>query len=668
MVAAASRRSPPAAGRRRAVASARLQRRDAMLELGAASLGDRPPSRARARRCASSARSTSSASARRRHVGELGHPPRGARSASRSRVSSTSVPSRRRAARAVVEHRRLRKEDVPLPRLEQLERPNDVLAVRGRRAAEKLVLQLRLVLRTGKCSTSNGNHSRTRRRPLPSTSWFPTATTASGTRAVRDLDLRVVRAREIGGRPRADRHPLEERLRRRAGGRTAARGRGRRRTRPGTAARISWNEPPRGHQNSSASLGSPSRRRARSPRGAPSASPTRPAAARPPPRGARRRGRPRACSAQHLGRTVDRAVIRGDHEVDAAGEVVAEPRLDEVHLVADDQRHRDAHQLPRARPTRERPHAAARSGHRRRRLERADALRELVEPPADADQVAPPRAPRRRPRTRRPRRRSAAGTRAGLRPTTSCGARPGPACPRASSPARERRRAVVVAAERASSNTAGTPPALGCRGTRARDTPPRAPRRPPRCVELLDRAPPQRSLALELRCRADRESGGTSSGYQPRIGTKSVPPTEWLPSTTSASGWARCTTLRNGRQGLRGSFTGACAASRSVIRSWNGRPSSGTGTKWRTNDWTSPYRRGIVPSTSGSEPPRGHQNSSTSPLITQSAPCSVAARRAMRVTHSRCRNGPSGSRITRTRPSRSYRASTSWCRRSTRGR
>ena len=50
----------------------------------------------------------------------------------------------------------------------------------------------------------------------------------------------------------------------------------------------------------------------------------------------------------------------------------------------------------------------------------------------------------------------------------------------------------------------------------------------------------------------------------------------------------------------------------------------------------------------GERPPRGHQNSSTSPLITQSAPCSLAARRAIRVTHSRCLNGPSGSRITRT--------------------
>ena len=49
-------------------------------------------------------------------------------------------------------------------------------------------------------------------------------------------------------------------------------------------------------------------------------------------------------------------------------------------------------------------------------------------------------------------------------------------------------------------------------------------------------------------------------------------------------------------------------------------------------------------STSCSDPPRGHQNSSASPLITQSAPCSVAARRAIRVTHSRWRNGPSGSR------------------------
>ena len=47
-----------------------------------------------------------------------------------------------------------------------------------------------------------------------------------------------------------------------------------------------------------------------------------------------------------------------------------------------------------------------------------------------------------------------------------------------------------------------------------------------------------------------------------------------------------------------------------------------------------PYRGGTASSTSDSEAPRGHQNSSASELITQSAPYWVAASRAMRVTHS----------------------------------
>ena len=54
----------------------------------------------------------------------------------------------------------------------------------------------------------------------------------------------------------------------------------------------------------------------------------------------------------------------------------------------------------------------------------------------------------------------------------------------------------------------------------------------------------------------------------------------------------------------------------------------------RQNAWTIPYASGTAASTSFSDPPRGHQNSSASVLITQSAPYSVAARRAMRVTHS----------------------------------
>ena len=54
--------------------------------------------------------------------------------------------------------------------------------------------------------------------------------------------------------------------------------------------------------------------------------------------------------------------------------------------------------------------------------------------------------------------------------------------------------------------------------------------------------------------------------------------------------------------------------------------------------------------------PRGHQNSSASLLMTQSAPNSVAASRAMRVTHSPCRRPSAGSRIRWSTPSRAYRS------------
>ena len=70
------------------------------------------------------------------------------------------------------------------------------------------------------------------------------------------------------------------------------------------------------------------------------------------------------------------------------------------------------------------------------------------------------------------------------------------------------------------------------------------------------------------------------------------------------------------------------------MRSAKNAPSSGRGRKWRQQPRTTPYRAGTVARTSFSDPPRGHQNSSASVWITQSAACSVAASRAIRVTHS----------------------------------
>src|SRR5205814_151022 len=78
---------------------------------------------------------------------------------------------------------------------------------------------------------------------------------------------------------------------------------------------------------------------------------------------------------------------------------------------------------------------------------------------------------------------------------------------------------------------------------------------------------------------------------------------------------------------------------RIVIRSANDPGRSGLGAKLRHIPLTLPNRGGTAVNTSFSVPARGHQNSSASLLITQSAPKSVAAIRAMRVTTSICENG-----------------------------
>src|SRR2546426_1173753 len=81
------------------------------------------------------------------------------------------------------------------------------------------------------------------------------------------------------------------------------------------------------------------------------------------------------------------------------------------------------------------------------------------------------------------------------------------------------------------------------------------------------------------------------------------------------------TLTRNGPKGL---LMGAEGASRTVMRSENS-PSPGRGRNGRTKVRTTPYRSGMCASTSLRFPPEGHQNSSASELITQSAPRSAAA-------------------------------------------
>jgi len=89
-----------------------------------------------------------------------------------------------------------------------------------------------------------------------------------------------------------------------------------------------------------------------------------------------------------------------------------------------------------------------------------------------------------------------------------------------------------------------------------------------------------------------------------------------------------------GLNGVAVSLIGAGAVRRTVIRSAKCLPSSGTGTNGRETACTTPYLSGTAANTSLREPPSGHQNSSASLRSTQSAPCPVAARRAIRVTHS----------------------------------
>ena len=90
-----------------------------------------------------------------------------------------------------------------------------------------------------------------------------------------------------------------------------------------------------------------------------------------------------------------------------------------------------------------------------------------------------------------------------------------------------------------------------------------------------------------------------------------------------------------------------------VIRSAKKSVSGGRGTKFLQAARITPYRSGTAASTSFKPEPRGHQNSSASAFSTQSAPCSLAASCAMRVTHSLWRRSSPGSRMRRRTPSRS---------------
>ena len=184
-------------------------------------------------------------------------PPRSSSdSASRSRVSSTQRPVRE-PAREPRRRRRARSASSAsrsTPATSRSSARDDVLARRARSRGAGTSSRAAPRVRSGKWSTSNGNHSRRSGRPVPRGVVVP----------VRDDGVRAARCatftwawygsvRSAAGRA-PDRHPLEER-RPAAGPQDEVPQRPRTTpNRVGTAPRISWSVPARGHQNSSASL------------------------------------------------------------------------------------------------------------------------------------------------------------------------------------------------------------------------------------------------------------------------------------------------------------------------------------------------------------------------------------------------------------------------------
>ncbi len=102
----------------------------------------------------------------------------------------------------------------------------------------------------------------------------------------------------------------------------------------------------------------------------------------------------------------------------------------------------------------------------------------------------------------------------------------------------------------------------------------------------------------------------------------------------------------------RGAASGGPTVGRTrTVKRSNGGASPGRSTKWRMSPRTTPNRGGTAARISSYDPARGHQNSSASLGITQSAACSTAACRDIRVTHSAWRSTSASSRFTTTRSS-----------------
>ena len=220
-------------------------------------------------------------------------------------------------------------------------------------------------------------------------------------------------------------------------------------------------------------------------------------------------------------------------------------------------------------------------------------------------------------------------------------------------------RATARSASRTRVSSASRPSATPRRDARPgetrarRSTPPASPRAAASCwsawyavpgaratssrgVELLDGIAPGAPLPLDLRGGPQREVEALDrvpAAQRLELGASGP---RGRPRRARSSGDARWTTFRYGRHGLAGSLIGAVGRAGSVMRSWNGRPSSRD--RDEVADEATARRR------SAAAPPRAPRRASRRAatrtrrrrsLTTQSAPCSVAARRAIRVTHSR---------------------------------
>ncbi len=351
----------------------------------------------------------------------------------------------------------------------------------------------------------------------------------------------------------------------------------------GTSANASFNDEPRGYQNSSASLlitqsapNSVAARRAIRVTHSPWRRPF-----------GRLADQVEAARAlvrlEDLGRAVLRGVVRRDHEVDARVEMERDLRVDDVRLVAREHREDELHR--RAARFTSRPTLRYDAPHRSA-LDRVEAAVQRVDLPLQPDEVRLARARSRRSRRRRRRRRSAARTTAG------CDRRP---AARRTGPRRAASGGVTEA--RVLDERAVLDPAL--EGVVVDHE---------RVVELVEppllagamnlvvvrvaaraeRRAQVRVLAVRLLEAAEREVEELDRVPARAAGRAGCRGASCAPADSVTFGSPRWIAFRFGRKRLFGSLIGAEPETRAVIRSAKNRSSSGRGTNWRSSARTIP--------------------------------------------------------------------------------